>query len=203
MYLILDLETIGEFNKLKYNYAKSHYKRPKTDSYGLRIIKINYMICDKEMKIERASYNSVKLSYENDYEFITKHNYNNKSGDCFKTICNELLKAVENCSYIYGYDLENNIQFLKDEMIAHYDQDTYEKIYEQIDSKYKLCFMKYTKTLVNKVTNNVKNNIIIDPTLTDIYQYLFNKKYTNGDKLEQIYLIIKKLIDNNDFILCL
>jgi hypothetical protein len=156
------------------------------------------MICDKEMKIEQVSYNNVKLSRENDYEFIIKYNYANKSGDCFKTVCDKLVKAIKKCSYIYGYDLENNLQFLKDEMIVHYDQETCESIYEQIDSKYKLCFMKYTKTLVNKV----KNNIIIDPSLTDIYKYLFNSQ-NNKHKLEQIYIIINKLIKNNEFILCL
>lgn len=196
MALIIDVETIGLplRDNLPYGVYPPYKNLKMYDS--ARVVQVSMMLCNENFEqieikdfIVKADGFTIKNS---DFHGITNE-ISATQGMPFSEIAKEISTYLKQVSHIVAHNANFDLYVLNSELYRL----GMRSLIAELNSKQVLCTMKKTKLLV-KARNNYG---IKDPSLEELYRFVFNKKIENNHNSKydviNLHSIVKNLFDSN------
>jgi DNA polymerase III epsilon subunit-like protein len=197
MALIIDVETTGlpERRTLKFGETPSYEQLNKYES--ARMVQLSIMLCNENLEpIEMLDF-IIKIdgfTIENSSFHGITNEISLEKGIPFSEVALILSDKLKHVSHIIAHNANFDISILKSELYRL----SLNSIIEEINSKQVLCTMKSTKSIVNAKN---KYNKIKDPSLAELYKFVFNKNIENAHNSNydviNLHNSIKQLYDTN------
>lgn len=197
MALIIDVETIGlpERGTLPFGENPPYNQLNKYNS--ARMVQLSMMICNENLeKVEMLDF-----IIKTDGFIIGNSNFHGitneislEKGIYFSDVALILSDKLKQVSHIIAHSANFDICIIKSEL----HRLSMNTIIDEINSKQILCTMNLTKSIV-KAKN--KYNKIKDPSLAELYKFVFNKNIENVHNSNydviNLHSSIKQLYDTN------
>jgi len=192
MALILDIETSGLPNRIGLSFGHNPFYKDVNKYNDCRIVQISYILCDKNFNLISNNTYIIKptdFTIKNSQFHGITNEISYSQGKLFGIIAKKFYKILLQCSHIIAHNIDFDINVIKSELYRNNLTD----IILEIDKKQLVCSMKETKNIVNiKRGNNIK-----DPSLKELYYYVFKKDIENQHNAKydtyNLYKIINKL----------
>lgn len=195
MALIIDVETTGLplRDGLPYGQNPSHEKLQMYDS--ARLVQVSMMLCNEhfeQVEFKDFIVKSDGFTIGNSHLHGITDEISVTKGTPFSEIAEVLSTYLEQVSHIVAHNANFDLCILKSELYRL----GMHSIIATLTSKRILCTMKHTKMIVN-----AQNNYgIKDPSLAELYRFVFNKNIenTHNSKYDVINLhnIVKSMYDS-------
>ena len=197
MALIIDVETIGlpERGSLPFGENPPFDQLNKYES--ARMVQISMMLCNENLEqvemldfiIKRDGFNIENSNFHGITNAISS-----EKGMSLSEVALILSNKLKHISHIIAHNANFDISIIKSEL----HRLSLSSIIEEINSKQVLCTMNLTKSIV-KAKN--KYNKIKDPSLSELYKFVFNKNIENAHNSNydviNLHSSIKQLYDTN------
>lgn len=197
MALIIDVETIGlpERGTLPFGENPPYNQLNKYDS--ARIVQLSMMLCNENLE----QVEMLDFIIKTDGFIIGNSNFHGitneislEKGISFSEVAVILSNKLKQVSHIIAHSANFDICIIKSEL----HRLSMNSIIDEINSKQILCTMNLTKSIV-KAKN--KYNKIKEPSLAELYKFVFNKNIENSHNSNydviNLHSSIKQLYDTN------
>lgn len=197
MALIIDVETIGlpERGTLPFGENPPYNQLNKYDS--ARIVQLSMMLCNENLE----QVEMLDFIIKTDGFIIGNSNFHGitneislEKGIYFSEVAVILSNKLKQVSHIIAHSANFDICIIKSEL----HRLSMNSIIDEINSKQILCTMNLTKSIV-KAKN--KYNKIKEPSLAELYKFVFNKNIENSHNSNydviNLHSSIKQLYDTN------
>jgi len=197
MALIIDVETTGlpEHGSLPFGENPPYNQLNKYES--ARMVQISMMLCNENLEqVEMLDFiiKTDGFNIENSNFHGITNSISSERGISFSEVALILSNKLKQVSHIIAHNANFDISIIKSEL----HRLSLSSIIEEINSKQVLCTMNLTKSIV-KAKN--KYNKIKDPSLSELYKFVFNKNIENAHNSNydviNLYSSIKQLYNTN------